>query len=56
MVAIIFFQADAYIWLTTAPLSQSAFVHFFHTPLLPSNVWTSFMDGPIYQEVKTIRQ
>ena len=32
MVAIIFFQADVHIWLTT-PLPLSAFVHFCLTPL-----------------------
>ena len=50
MVAIIFFQADVHIWLTT-PLPLSAFVHFCLTPTpsTPPYVLTSFMDGAILQ-------
>ena len=49
MVAIIFFQADVHIWLTTPPLPVWIFP-LLPDPPPPPNVPTSFMDGPFIKK------
>ena len=41
-----FFQADVHIWLTTSPLPPVRICPLLPGPFPPTNVRTSFVDGP----------